>query len=376
MKVTAIVFLVAVIGSAVWFNAPNASAPTPTPAPENTRLVLSGNAGVDYRGMCLQVSTGYDPVTMYSPLLKEIAALGANSVLISTAGYMEHAKSRAIFVDARKTPSKTELVALLKDAKAQGMRVIFMPILLLSNPRGSEWRGVIDQQDDWDGWWNQYRDFVLYFADIAREGEATGFIVGSELVSTEKYTSQWVRTIEEVRKRFPGAVGYSANWDHYRPIQFWDKLDFVGMTSYYTLADKKSPSVDEIVTRWKPIVEEIAAWQKTVNRPIVMTEVGWCSQEGAAMAPWNYYQNQKASVEGHEEQRRLYEAYLKVWDGSPLLQGAFWWEWTAGAGGKDDYGYSPKGKPAEAVLRQWYNAGRAATSGSPPGATGTSADGR
>jgi hypothetical protein len=29
------------------------------------------------------------------------------------------------------------------------------------------------------------------------------------------------------------------------------------------------------------------------------------------------------------------------------------WEWTPGDGGPNDRGYTPEGKPAEQVLRQW-----------------------
>jgi hypothetical protein len=326
------------------------------------RAAAGGVVGAPDRGLAVQLNTGHSALDAYRPLLREIAGLGANCVLLAIAGQMEHAKSQSIFIDARKTPSRADLKTLLLDARQLGLRVTVMPILLLANPRGSEWRGVIEPPD-WENWWGQYRDFVLYFADIANEGGAEALIIGSELVSTEKYTAQWEKTIAAVRQRFGGRLGYSANWDHYKPIQFWDKLDFVGMTSYYTLADKKNPTVDEIVARWKPIYDEVAAWQRQVNKPIVMTEVGWCSQEGAATAPWNYYQNQIATPAGHEEQRRLYEAFLKTWDGKPGIQGIIWWEWTLGAGGSGDYGYTPKGKPAEMLLRQWFHQNTAATDG-------------
>lgn len=329
------------------------------PAGVAARFVAYGDAqgqaavALDYRGVAIQVQSGFGPVETYRPLLREVAALGADTVMLCPSGFMEHAKSQGIYIDARKCPGPQEFRALVSEARAAGLRVIVMPILLLARPRGSEWRGVIEPPD-WPDWWRQYREFVIYFADIARDGGAEALIVGSELVSTERNTAEWVRVIEAAREHFPGGrLGYSANWDHYKPVQFWDKLDFVGMTSYYTLADKDMPSVEEIVAKWRPIHAEITRWQKQVGRPIVFTEVGWCSQKGAARAPWNYYHNQRASRDGLEEQRRLYEAFLQVWDGTPGVAGLIWWEWTAGAGGETDFGYTPKGKPAEALLREW-----------------------
>jgi hypothetical protein len=306
----------------------------------------------DYRGVAMQI-TQPDPLGVYVPLLREIAELGADSVLISPAAYMEHARAQAIFIDALKTPAPDEFAMLLREARKLGLRVLFMPIVLLKYPRGSEWRGVIEPPS-WDDWWRDYREFVSYFADIAQAGEADAFMVGSELVSTEKYTSEWIRVVELCRDRFKGKLGYSANWDHYEPVKIWDKLDFIGMTSYYTLADKKNPSIDEIAKRWDPIRENILKWARKTGKPLVLTEVGWCSQEGAAMAPWNYYQNQSASPAGLEEQRRLYEGFLKAWDGAAGLGGVFWWEWSSATGGESDFNYTPRKKPAEAVIRRWF----------------------
>lgn len=316
--------------------------------------------------MAIQINTGYDVLETYVPLLRQIADLGANTVLISAAGYMEHAKSQAIFLDGRRAPSKTDLIALIREARKLRLRVMLMPIVLLSHPRGSEWRGVIDPPD-WNDWWRQYRDFMRHFADVAAESDAEMLMVGSELVSTEKQTAEWIKVIELCRERFrKGKLGYSANWDHYDPVKFWDRLDFIGMTSYYTLADKKGATIDEIAARWMPIQRDILSWREKTGKPLILTEVGWCSQEGAATAPWNYYQNQVASAAGLEEQRRLYEAFLKAWDGAPGLDGVIWWEWTNDEGGATDYGYTPRNKPAEHVLRRWFaEGGRAAPAESP-----------
>ncbi|MGE0482345.1 MAG: hypothetical protein AB7Q17_17950 [Phycisphaerae bacterium] len=333
----------------------------------------AASSAVEWRGLAIQVHTGFGVLDLFRPRLREIADLGANCVLISTAGYMEHARAQAIYIDGRKTPSPAEFNALLAECRKLGLRPILMPIVLLSHPRGSEWRGVIEPPD-WKEWWEQYREFIVHFADIARDGGVEGLIIGSELVSTEKYTAEWIKVIAAAREHFPaGKLGYSANWDHYKPIQFWDKLDFVGMNSYYTLADKDSPSVDDVVAKWRPIHKQIFEWQRQVRKPIVMTEVGWCSQVGIARNPWNYYQNQKASPEGHEEQRRLYEAFLRVFNGTPGLMGVVWWEWQ-GDGGPTCHGYTPRGKPAEDVLRRWFAEGRktaadaaaAAASSAPP----------
>lgn len=353
------------VGALLWTGR---SEPAQPPAPRAAQETPASGGTVPWRGMAVQVASGYKPVETYGALLEQIAGLGANAVLLSVAGHMEHAHSQSIYIDARKVPCPDDFKSIIQRARELGLKVVLMPIVLLKNPRGSEWRGVIEPPE-WDDWWEQYYEFVLYFADIAREGQADALMIGSELVSTEKSTGKWTKLIEAVRPRFYGGkLGYSANWDHYRPVEFWDQLDFIGMTSYFTLADKKDPAIDDIAAKWEPIRKDILAWQRQTGKPILLTEVGWCSQEGAAMAPWNYYQNQKATPEGLEEQRRLYEAFLKVWSNTPELLGVIWWEWSASEGGPNDFGYTPRNKPAEQVLRRWFAAGRAPVTTAPAGA--------
>ncbi|MEW6251489.1 MAG: hypothetical protein AB1716_12635 [Planctomycetota bacterium] len=353
------------VSALLWAALSPTNVAPPPPLPVETP---AAPASLEYRGLAIQVASGWRPLETYGPLLEQIADLGANTVLLSVDGQMEHAGSQSIYIDARKVPAAEDFKAIIRRARELGLKPIVMPKVLLRNPRGSEWRGLIEPPD-WDDWWEQYTEFVLYFADICREAGAEGLCVGSELISTEKYRDRWVTLIEQIRPRFwGGKLGYSANWDHYEAVGFWDKLDFIGMTTYYTLADEPNPTVEQIVERWAPYKEKILGWQRKYNKPLVLTEVGWCSQEGAAKNPWNYYQNQKATPEGHEEQRRLYEAFLRVWGDVPQLGGVIWWEWSDSPGGEQDFKYTPKGKPAEQLLRAWFKAGPpvATTQPAPP----------
>jgi hypothetical protein len=213
----------------------------------------------------------------------------------------------------------------------------------------------------------------MHYAMLAEETQAEVLVVGSELVTSERLIGRWLTLIDKVRQVYKGKLCYSANWDHYESIKFWDRLDLVGMTSYYTLVSHANPTVGELLEAWEPVKERILKWQQRVGKPILFTEVGWCSQEGAASEPWNYYHNQNATIDGLEEQRRCYEAFMRTWDSVPGIAGAIWWEWTAEPGGLDDFNYLPKGKPAERELRSWFayqrqeaNARLAQMYGSPP----------
>ncbi|MCB1733536.1 MAG: hypothetical protein KDI21_23895, partial [Halieaceae bacterium] len=77
-------------------------------------------------------------------------------------------------------------------------------------------------------------------------------------------------------------------------------------------------------------------------------EVGYPSLDGAAIAPWDHTRGAPVDL---EEQRRAYAAATAA-----LLElapaGVFFWTWL-GEGGRFDRHYTPRGKPAEAVLRRY-----------------------
>ena len=319
----------------------------PTPVPK----------GGQFRGMAVQLDGGPHVYAAYHRLIPEIADLGADTILFVVHGWQTHGGSLDLHIDAQKTAHAEDLGRLLDLAAVHGLRRILMPMVLLSEPRNGEWRGkIIPPGHDWDAWFKRYRRFIVHFAKIAERHKVEVLMVGSELIKSEAYTQRWRETIQEVRQHYRGKLSYSANWDHYQTdkIGFWGDLDYVGMTSYYELAEGSNPKIEEIDANWARIKKDIKAFQRKVKKPIIFTEVGWCSQEGAAHEGWNYYANQKATAAGRREQAMLYESFLKAWGHEPGVGGIIWWEWDTTRGGNSDYGYTPRGKPAEALLRRWF----------------------
>jgi len=308
-----------------------------------------------FHGLAVQTHPNPDPVGTYGPLIREVAGLGADTVLLSANAYQEDVDSMVIRIESDGVPTEAQWLELFRIAHGSGLRIVLMPKVLLSDPRDGGWRGKIAPVS-WEAWFDQYREMILHYARLAQRGRAEVFLVGSELVSTEKHTEQWRRIIREVRAVYTGLLGYSANWDHYQGIQFWADLDLVGLTTYHNLnrADKPEPTAADLAAAWAPIRDEILAWRAEIGRPLLFTEVGWCSQEGCSIEPWNYYHSEEATPAGHREQRDNYAAFVKTWAGRPEVGGLLWWEWTGGPGGANDHSYTPRSKPAEQVLREFF----------------------
>jgi hypothetical protein len=306
-------------------------------------------AGLPYRGVAMQVQR-IDLIDQYEKSIDEIADLGADTVSIVVDARQENGSSSRIFIDVRMTPTPEQLLRLIKHAKDRKLRVVLMPIVLLDNPRGNEWRGTI-RPDSWTEWWDSYRQMQHHYSWIAQAGGVDLLVVGSELVSTEKFTEEWRRTIRQVRRTYKGQLTYSANWDHYNRVPFWDDLDLMGMNSYYKLGDNEKVPVEEVVQRWTDIQKDLLAFQRKIGKPLILLEAGWCSLRNAAHEPWDYTKsNEPIDL---DLQRKLYEGFFRAWHGNPSLGGFMIWEWPPGEGGPKDKGYTPENKPAEKVMREW-----------------------
>jgi len=307
----------------------------------------------EFRGIALQLHSGWEG-NPFEEYIDQIAATTANTICFVIPAYQENCSSNSIFIDIRRTPNDARIRRLIDHAKSRDLRVLIMPVVLLDQPREDEWRGKISPED-WDCWWENYSDVVVKYAKLAKWKHVDIFVVGSELISTELFSDRWRQLISKVRSIYDGRLAYSANWDHYRPIEWWDELDIVGMTSYYDLTDGQEPTLERLIEAWKPIKEEVLEWQAKINRPIVFTEVGWPNQKTCAQYPWNYY---ASSEPDPQAQANCFEAFFRTWSQEPTVSGYVVWEWPNSPSmktGPEDIGYVPTGKPAMDVIERYYS---------------------
>jgi hypothetical protein len=86
----------------------------------------------------------------------------------------------------------------------------------------------------------------------------------------------------------------------------------------------------------------------------VFPEFGYEPQSGAARRPGH---SRARAAADPQLQLRCYRALYRAWHDHPQLAGLYAWNWF-GEGGPNDRSYTPRGKPAEALLRHWYTASR------------------
>jgi hypothetical protein len=281
------------------------------------------------------------------PRLDEIAALGATDVALVVGGRHTDVKATTL-APGPDTPRDSDVRAIAQAARDRGLAVTVFPIVLLDRMAQGQWRGTLAPRDV-DAWWLAYEAFILHYAAIATDTSAAALVVGSELGSTETWRDRWFHLISGVERAYAGQLWYSANWDHYDQVSFWSRLDAIGVTGYFELTTDAAASEAELVAAWAKPRDALLAFAAKAKRPLILTEIGYPSRDGAAGAAWDYTSDAPIDL---EEQRRAYAALATAWSGTALA-GLFAWEWS-GDGGKRDGGYSPRGKPAECTLASWY----------------------
>jgi len=292
----------------------------------------------------------------YTKELDQLKTLGVNAILLMIPWYQKDIHSDLIEprygVGLENSTIKEDLLEkVIRSAHNRGMQVVLLPYLRFDHREAKEWRGVLEPKNI-SLWKENYQRFLLHYADLAQRLKVEYLSVGSELGSMEDKTDFWMGLIQKIRGRYPGKLLYSANWDHYKTPQFWSALDAIGITAYFRLTWSTKPRLTSLLSHWKKNKKKILKFQKEYPRKkIIFTEVGYPSLDGACRHPWDYTMNGEADP---EEQALCYRAFIETWNGIPQIEGVFWWYWYED-GGPQDKSYSPKGKPAEGLLRQWYS---------------------
>jgi hypothetical protein len=282
--------------------------------------------------------------------IREIDALGATHVALAVFWRQRDTRSVELAPHDGITVPDERLRAAIRRAHAAGLKVFLLPIVDVEKRAPGDWRGTL-RPASVDAWWMAYERFILHYAAIAGEEGVALFAVGSELASTEHWRDRWYHLISGVERRYRGELTYSANWDHHEPVSFWERLDVLGVTGYTELTRDRDATEAELAAAWRRARDALVAFAAKHGKPLILTEVGYTSQDGAAVRPWDYTVRARVDL---EEQRRCWAAFIAAWRDVPALRGVFVWEWS-GAGGAKDAGYTVRGKPAEALLRRWFS---------------------
>ncbi len=307
-------------------------------------------------GACLAHTVDLEGGYLSGACVRELArlrGLGAGWVSLTPFGYLPARDTPEIVPVADGGPEEESDEALCEAAaraRALGLRVWLKPHLWT--------RGFVGELEfgpaGWPRFFARYREFILHYALLAQRERMDGLVVGHELTTaTLGHPERWRALIADVRRVYGGTLTYGANWgEEVRGIRFWDALDLVGVSFYAPLADAPTRAVPALEARARRALAELRAVAARTGLPVLIVEAGYAPRAAAAVRPWE----ERGGPRDLEAQRACYEALVRALEPELWIAGVFWWKWFSSdaVAGPGDGSYTPRGKPAEAVMRRAF----------------------
>jgi hypothetical protein len=317
-------------------------------------LILPAFCGaIEFKGMsyCGWDANAYSTADSNTSLAR-LKDTGCQWVAINVWWFQDTINSTVIEPNYTLYSVRPESVKVAVDRCHQlGMKVMLKPNVDLAHDSG-HWRGQIVPST---AWFNEYHNFINFWADFAEQNNVELFCIGCELVNTSSWADAWRWVANDVRTHYSGPIVYAANHGDEQNINWWDALDYIGIDAYYALTGEYDPTPAELASAWTNRANSIQTWRNAYwpSKQIIFTEVGYSSYDGANTQPWHWPAIPPVDV---NEQADCYEALLSVCSTRPWWQGAFWWNWETdpNAGGLTNLGFTPQNKPAEQVLKNHY----------------------
>ena len=235
-------------------------------------------------------------------------------------------------------------------------------VKIMIKPQIWVWRGEytgyieMNSETDWKILEDSYSTFILDFASIAQNIKADIFCIGTELEKfVVKRPQYWVSLITKIRKIYKGKLTYAANWDEFKRVPFWKKLDYIGVDAYFPLSDKKTPSVVDFEKGWDPHKKQIRKIQLENNKPILFTEYGYRSVDYTGKKPWESNRI-KGNVNLEAQKNATQAIYNQFWN-EDWFSGGFIWKWFHNhddVGGENNNRFTPQNKPTEKLIKKLY----------------------
>jgi hypothetical protein len=320
------------------------------------------------RGMTIgPIENGYHPSVGYaSPAydraLVEVRAMGATWVALTPFGRVADLSGSGVDLtfEVPFERNRRDVVRAVEMAHAHGLRVMLVPHLWVES---GQWRGELAPGNDaaWARWADRYQRFVGAWAEVAQETAVDVFSAGVELRSwvTTSRAPSFSRVIREVRRVYHGLVTYSANWDDADQTVVWGDLDLIGINAFYPLAEVPGAQYGALLESARKISGRVHDLAETWQKPVLFTETGYTTRPDPAVKPWVWPDSMKGVTVDEGAQATAYGALTGSFLDDPDFAGFFVWRVYADPDDTSQeapWGFSPRGKQAELVVRDAFAA--------------------
>lgn len=267
-----------------WWNP--SQVPTTIPAAEIKPRGKTFFAGIEFQP---GYHPSWQPYTL--PVLQEFSTIGANWVVFSPSWTYSN---ETLLPDFRLTPGKNplwpDLVSSITQSRALGLNVALFPQPDFAESPYQWWQTAVRDNSWWQKWFEQYRQFILYHADLAAKVGANALILGGDwlqpalpggLLPDGKTTSgvpedaqaRWQSVIDEVRNQYKGqiiwALPYSNSFANVPG--FLNSVDQIYVLISTPITQESDYTLKELETDFTNIIDtDLLTVHTQFNKPIII----------------------------------------------------------------------------------------------------------
>jgi len=349
---------------AVGMRAHDAGAPAAERDPRTRAPVSLGERAV--RGVTIgPIENAYHPGKGYGSAafersLDEVVAQRGTWVALTPFGRVNDLSGRGVdpTFEAPFAENRKSVAASVRAAHARGLRVMLVPHLWVES---GEWRALVDPKTDegWKAWAKSYGDFAKAWAKVAQEAGVDLLSCGVEMRSwvTGGHAPTFSQLVREIRGIYKGPLTYSANWDDVDDTIVLGDVDVIGINAFYPLTEREGAPLADLRDGGRRVRDRVRALAATWHKPVLFTEIGYTTRPDPALRPWEWPDAMKNPKVDQEAQALAYHGLLAPLLDEPSFLGFFVWRTYADpddVSQEAEWGFSPRGKLAELVMRDAF----------------------
>lgn len=239
-----------------------------------------------------------------------------------------------------------------KQVRKYGMDVIVKYHLYLNEKLIA--KGELERIKYSDNLWKHYRKQILDLAKMCEREKVPIFVIGNETTELYKSSDKWIELIRDVRKVYKGKLTIGAAASKVEEVTFWEHLDFIGISAYYKVANRKNPTEIEMRVGWEYHAYSLRKLSIGTSKPVLFTEFGSNASEELAMKPYLWSRNLSKDNLNYNLQAGYYKTMFNTFWDEDWFAGIFIWEtYALNEITKNNESGTIQGKPAWDEIKKW-----------------------
>jgi hypothetical protein len=232
--------------------------------------------------------------------LLEIANSGATAVIFTPSWEVSPNHTiPAILFDPAHTPYRSNLKSQIRIAQQNGLAVLLHPNLNFSKESGELWWQLSLRNDNWwTIWFEQYKAFILTFAQIAQETSVSKIILGGPEVAPALpggqlfdgspsevpaiSNSHWNALISEIRSIYSGSIAFEIELsDSLQSVPpFLDAVDEVHIYWHSPLSTDGISSLPDMQVAARSILTNVVLSEPSLSGKPILINIEYPSVHG------------------------------------------------------------------------------------------------